>query len=293
MNKLGLTTICLLVSILLTGCFGSSSSTKSETCPVYAPSLAYLMAQVSSAAYESDSNKLNDILSDLGLTLDDVRIKDSNTGTQGFLAYNNDLVVVAFRGTEDFKDWISNVQVWENKMNKTPNCDQSVRVHEGFHDAVKSVVKDGQLFSRIAELQQTGRKFYITGHSLGGALSTLMAYFSAEKEAINIDGVYTYGQPPIGDSEFRQCYEAQLLDKTFRFVNHKDVVPRLKPNDSLKHVGLLLFLDNDGNLLTEEPKGLLNTTKNVLDNALIKSHSIDAYISDLEKHRNNNPFACE
>ena len=292
MNKLGLT-ISLLVSILLTGCFGSSSSSKSESCPAYAPSLAYLMAQVSSAAYESDKNNLIETLSGLGLTLDDIRIKESNTGTQGFLAYNNDLVVIAFRGTEDFKDWISNVQVWENKINKTPNCDQKVSVHEGFHRAVKSVTKDGALLSRIAELQQTGRKLYITGHSLGGALATLMAYFSTEDQAIKIDGVYTYGQPPIGDSEFRQCYEAQLLDKTFRFVNHKDVVPRLKPNDSLKHVGLLLFLDDDGNLLTEEPKGLLNTAKNVLDKALVKSHSIDAYVSDLEKHKNNNPFACE
>lgn len=292
MNKLGLS-ISLIISILLTGCFGTSSSTKFENCPVYAPSLAYFMAQVSSAAYESDSDKLNNTLSGLGLTLDDVRVKESNTGTQGFLAYNNDLVVIAFRGTEDFKDWISNAQVWENKINKTPNCDQTVRVHEGFYRAIKSVTKDGRLFARIAELQQTGRKFYITGHSLGGALSTLMAYFSAENQAISVEGVYTYGQPPIGDSEFRQCYEAQLLEKTFRFVNHKDVVPRLKPNDSLKHVGLLLFLDNDENLLTEEPKGLLNTRKNVLDNALVKSHSIDAYVRDLEKHKNNNPFVCE
>ncbi|MEE9345495.1 MAG: lipase family protein [Methylococcales bacterium] len=293
MNKLGLS-ISFLISILLTGCLGmSSSSSKPESCPTYVPSLAYLMAQVSAASYESDRSQLNEALSGLGLTLDDIIIKESSTGTQGLLAYNNDIIVIAFRGTEDFKDWVSNAQVWENKINNTPNCDQKVSVHQGFHTAIQSVTDDGKLFSRIAELQQTGRKFYITGHSLGGALATLMAYFSTEDQAINIDGVYTYGQPPIGDSEFRQCYEAQLLDKTFRFVNHKDVVPRLKPNDSLKHVGLLLFLDNDGNLGTEKPDGLLNTAKNVLDTALVKSHSVDAYVSDLEKHRNNNPFACK
>lgn len=290
MNKPGLA-LSFFVSLLLAGCFGTSSSKKTESCPAYLPSTAFLMAQVSAASYESDRDQLADSLSGLGLTLDSISIKDSNTGTQGLLAYNNDIVVLAFRGTEDFKDWLGNAKAWENKIKSGPNCDQTVKVHQGFKDAIRSVTKDGKLLSRIAELQQSGRKFYLSGHSLGGALATLTAYLSTE--TINIDGIYTFGQPPVGNAGFRQCYDAQLLEKTFRFVNYKDVVPRVNPNNNLKHVGLLLFLNKDGNLATEEPKGLLNTAKNVLDTALVESHSIDAYLNDLNKHKNTNPFACE
>jgi triacylglycerol lipase len=227
------------------------------------------------------------------LTLDNLRIKDSSTGTQGLLAYNDDLVVVAFRGTEDIKDWLNNAKVWENEIKDAPNCDQKVKIHQGFNDAISAVTKDGTLFARIAELQKPGRKLYISGHSLGGALATLMAYFSTENKDLNIDGIYSFGQPSVGDSGFQQCYDAQLLEKTFRFVNHKDVVPRINPNNNLKHVGLLLFLSKDGNLSTEKPKGLLNSVKNVLDSALVESHSINEYVTDLKTHQTNNPFACQ
>ena len=285
--------ISLFFCLLLSGCFGMSSSTKTEQCPAYAPSIALLTASVSAASYETDSAQLNSILSGLGLTLDKLSIKDSGTGTQGLLAYNDDIVVLAFRGTEDFKDWLGNAKVWENEIKSGPVCDQTVKVHQGFKDAVHAITRDGALYQRISELQKAGRKFYITGHSLGGALATLLAYFSTTESNFKIDGVYTFGQPPVGNSGFKQCYDAQLLDKTFRFVNYKDVVPRLKPNDSLKHVGLLLFLDKDGNLGTEKPSGLLNTIKNIADTALVESHSISEYVKDLDKHKTTNPFACQ
>ncbi len=284
--------ISLIIALFLSGCFGMSSSTKTENCPAYIPSIAYLMGKVSAASYESDEATLNGALSEVGLTLDSVRIKDSKTGTQGLLAYNNDMVIVAFRGTEDFKDWLGNARVWENEVKNGPACDQTVKVHQGFNNAVASVTDDGALFLRIAELQKGGRKLYVTGHSLGGALATLMAYIASNNQGITVDGVYTYGQPPVGDSGFKQCYENNLLEKTFRFVNYKDVVPRLKPNKNAEHVGLLLFMDSVGNLTTEKQKGLLNSTKNILDSALVESHSIGEYLADLGKHKNTNPFAC-
>ncbi|MCH9698114.1 MAG: lipase family protein [Gammaproteobacteria bacterium] len=286
-------TICLGVMTLLAGCFGMSSSTKTENCPTYQPSIAYQMAQLSAASYDSDDANLNNTLNNLGMTLDPNRIKNSGTGTQGLLAYNNDMVVLAFRGTEDFKDWLGNAKIWENEIKSGPACDQTAKVHHGFTEAVDSVTSDGKLFARIAELQNSGRKFYVTGHSLGGALANLAAYMASGQSGIKIDGVYTFGQPPVGDSGFKKCYEDRLLESTFRFVNHKDLVPRLKPNNNAEHVGLLLFLDSDGNLSTEKQKGLLNTAKNVLDTALVESHSMAEYLTDLDKHRSTNPFACQ
>jgi len=39
---------------------------------------------------------------------------------------------------------------------------------------------------------------YVTGHSLGGALAVLGAYYIA-KENLPVSAVYTYGQPVVGN----------------------------------------------------------------------------------------------
>jgi hypothetical protein len=41
-------------------------------------------------------------------------------------------------------------------------------------------------------------------------------------------GVYTFGQPRVGDSTFRDCYNfSGLLGRTFRVVHADDIVPRM------------------------------------------------------------------
>ena len=41
-------------------------------------------------------------------------------------------------------------------------------------------------------------------------------------------GVYTFGQPRVGDSTFRECYNfSGLMGRTFRVVHADDIVPRV------------------------------------------------------------------
>jgi predicted lipase len=175
MNKylLGLSVI---VAVAISGCLGgggsgSKSLIKAGNCPDYRGTLATLMVQAAALSYESDQAVLQAQVSQLGLTLDEIKIKDSGTGTQGFLAYNDKLVVVAFRGSEDLKDWFGNAKAWDNEVKASADCDKKVTVHQGFQDAVQSVTKNGVLHERIAVLLKGGRKLYVTGHSLGGALA--------------------------------------------------------------------------------------------------------------------------
>jgi hypothetical protein len=73
---------------------------------------------------------------------------------------------------------------------------------------------------------------YITGHSLGGALAILAAAeifsnvdFELSGLRRSLRGVYTYGQPMVGDATF--CERFQHLFTPFRHVYGRDIVPRL------------------------------------------------------------------
>ncbi|CAN92390.1 Probable Lipase [Sorangium cellulosum So ce56] len=72
---------------------------------------------------------------------------------------------------------------------------------------------------------------YITGHSLGGAVATLAAaivYADHRFEHYRplLKGVYTFGQPMVGDATFAEEFKDDLGKNLFRHVYNSDIVPR-------------------------------------------------------------------
>ena len=51
------------------------------------------------------------------------------------------------------------------------------------------------------------RPLFITGHSLGGGLATLAA--ARLSQGRDVHGVYTFGSPRVGDSEFAQQFQTE------------------------------------------------------------------------------------
>jgi hypothetical protein len=96
---------------------------------------------------------------------------------------------------------------------------------------------------------------FITGHSLGGALAALAgayAYTNALVQATGIldslRGIYTFGQPMIGNPQFAAKLQGTLGQNLFRHVYGRDIVPRLPPwtMGSYAHVGEEYVSTNDG-----------------------------------------------
>ncbi|WP_437670806.1 lipase family protein [Sorangium sp. So ce131] len=86
--------------------------------------------------------------------------------------------------------------------------------------------------------------FYITGHSLGAAMALLAAarlFTDGRYGEIRrlLRGVYTFGQPMVGDSVFAARARELFGDRLFRFVYANDIVPRLPPLSTgrFTHVG--------------------------------------------------------
>ncbi|KAG9146806.1 hypothetical protein Leryth_005128 [Lithospermum erythrorhizon] len=113
--------------------------------------------------------------------------------------------------------------------------------------AVKSKLK-------ILLEEHKNAKVVVTGHSLGGALAILFPVVLVlhEETAVlqRLSGVYTYGQPRVGNRQLGQYMEAHIdqpVTKYFRVVYCNDLVPRLPYDDKgflYKHFGACLYYDS-------------------------------------------------
>ncbi len=164
-----------------------------------------------------------------------------NKATQCFVANNDKFAIVAFRGSEArlregdsdpghiFADWMAN-------FNFLPEAwDQGGNVHRGFKTALLEVWTD--LEDYVSNLQKNNLKIWITGHSLGAALATL----AADRYG-NVQGLYTYGSPRVGDQDFKKDFNVN----TYRFVNNSDIVTKVPPPGLYCHVGELKYIDSEG-----------------------------------------------
>jgi triacylglycerol lipase len=163
--------------------------------------------------------------------------------SQGFVAADGQSLIVAFRGTQpsELSDWLTDA---DTTLVPGP---LDGKVHGGFYDALADIWQS--LDREVRRIDPTGRlPLWITGHSLGGALATLAAARWIERQR-RVDGVYTFGQPRVGDRTFSRNYNFALKASSFRFVNNNDMVTRIPPRAlGYFHVGTLKYFTDEGNL---------------------------------------------
>ncbi|KAF9557258.1 hypothetical protein EC968_007718 [Mortierella alpina] len=100
-------------------------------------------------------------------------------------------------------------------------------------------------------------RFYICGHSLGGGLATTFLAKMVQSNSSLLDifsGLYTYGQPKIGDKDFSNAFGPKLACKMFHHVHNNDIFPRLPFWGTYETPpGTLVFMDTSRTLTLYPP----------------------------------------
>ncbi len=235
---------------------------------------AALMANLARAAYENDNKAL---FNELGFT--QYKFLDI-AGAQGHMAASEHEVVFTCRGTEpkQLNDLLAD-------LNSIPKRNGPGWVHEGFRKEAR------KLHDEVAAWAQAnkGKDFYITGHSLGGAMAT---YLTQELEFANYPNLklFTFGSPRLGNRSYVEAFKTPH----WRFVNCNDVIPHVPPSVAqYKHHGQLCYINFYGNIRTvnkwQRFKDMLRAHWHDLKKFRIfdgiQDHLMDGYVRKLEKIR--------
>jgi triacylglycerol lipase len=183
-----------------------------------------------------------------------------STGTECMVSWNEQVAVVAFRGTE-LKS-LSALHEIRTDLNAAPvPFELGGKVHRGFLDGLGEIWDGPEgLQALLATLikEQPDRPLWMTGHSLGGALAALC--FARTPQA---KGLYIYGAPRVGDAEFLKLLEGRPV---WRMENAQDPVPLVPPDIpaiafNFSDLGTLKFLAADGAVLDRRAVFVLENHK--------------------------------
>ncbi|KZV15261.1 hypothetical protein F511_27543 [Dorcoceras hygrometricum] len=166
-------------------------------------------------------------------------------------------LAIAFRGTEQtsWKDLRTDLMLAPTGLNPERiggDFKQEVQVHSGFLTAYDSVRTRLILLIKQAidyrddSLEMLSKwHIYVTGHSLGGALGTLLALELSSSQlskcgAISVT-MYNFGSPRVGNKRFAELYNENVRD-SWRVVNHRDIIPTVPRLMGYCHVAQPIYL---------------------------------------------------
>jgi len=187
------------------------------------------IAQINAAGYTLVQTLYGDDLST------DIDPHVGDVVTFGFLAISNSgskELVAAIRGTDTILEWLHDASFL---MVTSSIAGSQGSTEDGFTAVYKSL-RIGQANSTsgakdaIAGYLTSGNAASVTvcGHSLGGALATLLTLDVALNTACRTPVSYTYASPRTGDHAFAGGYNAAVAS-SYRIQNRQDLVPKLPP----------------------------------------------------------------
>jgi hypothetical protein len=148
-------------------------------------------------------------------------------------------VVIAIRGTEGIQEWVHDA---EFLLVTCPFLAGAGHTEDGFTAVYMSMTTSLDPTCPRVTQALPGLKFprpvtsvTICGHSLGGALATLLALDVAANTPFKNPAVYTYASPRTGGPQFVATYN-QVVPNTNRIAGRLDLVPKLPLPPLYDHV---------------------------------------------------------
>ena len=185
------------------------------------------------AAYQKDYCASKEFL-----TEDSVRTRiiqlhlDHEKKPRGFIRITPTATVIAIAGTQDLEDAWKDAKVTREKYMKR------FEVHRGFYGEYQLV------WPTVRQNLSYNKPVYVTGHSLGGAIATLLA--TSIKNNYDISPIVaTFGSPTVGEPAYAAFFD-EYIERSTRVVHAWDIVPRWPRGKNWKHVKGELHLSDAG-----------------------------------------------
>ena len=194
--------------------------------------------------------------------------------TQALLLGHGSLLLVVIGGSEGhlpgpiFQDWVlTDARISQVDVD-------GAGVHGGFYQA--AVDAYAELEALILEHLTEGRRLWLTGHSLGGAVASLIAY-QLERDGVPVQGITTFASPRVGNEAWAAAFEDRFGNRAQTWVNDRDPIVRIPPTiESLLYVpaGVLNVIQGDRSISIGAPLG-----KGIIPS--FGDHRIGAYLNYL------------
>lgn len=189
------------------------------------------------------------------INFDFISIRSKTADTQALVLSNNRTVWVIFRGSENsdsdvnegaikaYYDWIlTDFNIFKVRV---PGEAKNVRVHRGFWNAL--AVAYPPLKRQITSHLKGGRKIWVTGFSLGGALATVGSY-RLIGEGFPVKGTVAFGCPRTGNRAFIRKLN-RMLPLYQRWIYDRDLVTMMPPFIlGFRHAGKNQLIKADGSI---------------------------------------------
>jgi predicted lipase len=138
-------------------------------------------------------------------------------------------------------------------------------IHTGFRRIANSIINP--LVVEAVKQINPNKPCYVSGHSLGAALATVLALdIALAVPALQPQlQVYAYASPRVGNPDFVRSY-AKILPNSFRITNLADTIPTMPPTKlraEFVHVGEeWAFLSQGGDIL---PNHIVDTYRRAVN----------------------------
>ncbi len=195
-----------------------------QNSPEYRVENAYLAVHAAWLTYNKNREFKVSQLKSWGFErMQDLPADDS--GARGYIADHGDYILVAFRGTESKKDFASNALFYQEEAPSYLGAKGA-----WMHSGMKGIYNHMRPTIRkiLADFDGMHKPIYLTGHSLGGALS-LIAALDLVNSAAQVNSVYTFGQPKIGNRALVRKVKDVIGERFFRISTESDITSRVPP----------------------------------------------------------------
>ncbi|MGA3371556.1 MAG: lipase family protein [Terracidiphilus sp.] len=143
----------------------------------------------------------------------------------GFIAANPAVsgpAILAIRGTYNYSEWFTDFNAFPTPFPPLPGSNVATGFYE-FYQGLQWILPDKSAVDPLEFIQSNNQGIVLAGHSLGGAIATLMmaSYMSAIPSLLLT--LVTAASPAVGDYEFFTQFNT-LVPNSYRYINDFDTV---------------------------------------------------------------------